>query len=91
MFLQILCLAVYIATATAAGYPKSNGYSYTPPGSKAADYNGNGGGNGNGKGGGSDIPILKYESNINPDGSYNVRYFNFFWNPGLKTFSVITV
>ncbi|XP_067645839.1 endocuticle structural glycoprotein SgAbd-8 [Eurosta solidaginis] len=87
--LVLCCCCIFGATlAVPRGYPKGEppapappppkppqppnggGYSYLPP-----NGGGDGGGNGGGApGAGSDIPIIKLESKVNVDGSYQYEY-----------------
>ncbi|XP_053956177.1 endocuticle structural glycoprotein SgAbd-8 [Anastrepha ludens] len=53
--------------------PPSGGYSYPPP-NGGGSFGGGGGGGGGAPGAGSDIPIIKLESKVNIDGSYQYEY-----------------
>ncbi|CAD7004109.1 endocuticle structural glycoprotein SgAbd-8 [Ceratitis capitata] len=86
-FTFVICCLFGYALAVPRGYPKggppappprppappSGGYSYPPPNGGGSFGGGNGGGGG-APGAGSDIPIIKLESKVNIDGSYQYEY-----------------
>lgn len=81
----MICCFFGSALAVPRGYPKggppappprppappSGGYSYPPPSGGGGSFDGGGGGGA--PGAGSEIPIIKLESKINIDGSYQVK------------------